>query len=93
MGPKADDAGVVWWIVMFNTPTRGNPVEWRKRKEKTKRRARDMGKSNRPPPIKTRKEVEGVDRETGAESPCRCKGGTPPSVTTLMAKGLGRSVI
>lgn len=71
VGPKADNAGVVGWIVMFNTPTRGNPMDWRERKEKTKRRAWDMAKSNRPPPIKTRKEVEGVDRETGAESPCR----------------------
>lgn len=74
MGPKADHAGVAGWIVMFNTSTRGSPMDWTERKGKTKKKVWDMGKSNRSPLIKARKEVEGTDGERGGRESMQTQG-------------------
>lgn len=73
-GPKADQAGVVGWIGMFNTPTRGNPMDCREREGMTERRGWDMGKSNRLPPIKTKKEEQGMDGERGGRESMQMQG-------------------
>lgn len=68
-------------------------MDWTGRKGKTKRRVWDMGKSNRSPPIKARKEVEGTDGERGGRESMQTQGREVipihPSVTILVAKGPG----
>lgn len=74
MGPEAEQADVLGWTEMCNTPTRGSPMDWGERKGKTKRKPWDMGKRNRPTPIKTRKELEGMDGGRGGRESMQMQG-------------------